>query len=291
MNLLSAVVKLTRIEHSLLLIIAVVAAELISGGIPQLPIFALSLVTPFFVSMGAFAINDYFDVETDRANRRTDRPIVSGAISRSGAYYVAIVSFAIGIIASAFINMYAFVIALLFAVLAYLYAERMKDMLLVGNVYVAFSMVIPFIFGNIVVSDTISISIVLISFIVFSSGLAREIHGMIRDRSGDIKVRGARNLIRYIGVKKSATIALILYVEAIGIGIFLFFYDYPFKYNFLYLILVTIANLMFAYVAFGYMNKDNRRFFDLSRNLSLAGMGIALVAFLLAPILYIGAYV
>ncbi len=289
MSFLSAVAKLTRIEHSLLLIIAVVAAELISGGIPQLPVFALSLITPFFVSMGAFAINDYFDVETDKANKRTDRPIVSGAISRRSAYYVAIASFAIGIAASAFINRYVFIIALVFAGLAYLYAQKMKDMLLVGNVYVAFSMVIPFIFGNIVVSSTISISIVLISFVVFSSGLAREIHGMIRDRSGDMKVRGARNLIRYIGVKKSATIALILYVEAIGMGIFLFFYDFPFKYNFLYLALVTIANLMFAFVAFGYLGgRDNRKFFDLSRNLSLAGMGIALIAFLAAPIFYVG---
>lgn len=288
MNRLTAIAKLTRIEHSLLLIIAVVAAELISGGIPQPTILALSLITPFFVSMGAFAINDYFDVETDKANKRMDRPIVSGAISRADAYLVSIVCFVIGIGASAFISAYAFAIALVFALLAYIYADRLKDVLLLGNVYIAFSMVIPFIFGNIVVSNYLSVNIILISFIVFSSGLAREIHGMIRDRSGDIKIRGARNLIRYVGVGKSAALALILYVEAIGIGIFLFFYDFPFKYNLVYFLLVTIANLIFAYVAFGYMSKDNRKFFDLSRNLSLAGMGVALIAFLIAPIFYVG---
>ena len=73
---LSAVLKLTRIEHSVMLAIAVVAAELISGVLPSPGIFVLALIPPIFVSMGAFAVNDYFDIKVDRFNKRYDRPLV-----------------------------------------------------------------------------------------------------------------------------------------------------------------------------------------------------------------------
>src|SRR5580693_789608 len=104
MNKLVALAKLTRIEHSVMLIIAVVAAELIVGGMPPLTIFILSLLTPALISMGAFAINDYFDVETDRANKMMHRPIVAGAISKESAYSIAIACFLIGTALSLFIN-------------------------------------------------------------------------------------------------------------------------------------------------------------------------------------------
>lgn len=287
MNRLLAMLKLTRIEHSLMLIIAVAAAELISGGIPTLQILLLSFITPALVSMGAFAINDYYDVGTDKANRRMNRPIVAGAISRTGARNVAMACFAIGIAASIPINAYALAIAAIFAALSYLYSYKLKDLLLVGNAYVAFSMVIVFIFGDLVVSNFININIILICFIIFASGLAREIHGMIRDRAGDIKVRGAKNLIRYIGVKRSATFALMLYVEAIVISVFLFFYLLPFRYNLVYLVLVMIADALLAYVAAVYMIRDDRKSFDRARDLSLLGMGVALLAYLVAPLFYV----
>jgi hypothetical protein len=40
-------------------------------------------VMPLWLEMGAFALNDYFDVEVDRKNNRTDRPIIRGDISGS----------------------------------------------------------------------------------------------------------------------------------------------------------------------------------------------------------------
>ncbi|HUB92789.1 MAG TPA: UbiA family prenyltransferase, partial [Candidatus Saccharimonadales bacterium] len=65
-----AVLKLTRIEHSIMLVIAVLAAELIAKGLPSLPILVLSLIAPVFISMAAFAINDYFDLKVDKINKK-----------------------------------------------------------------------------------------------------------------------------------------------------------------------------------------------------------------------------
>ena len=64
-----------------MLVIAVVAAELLAGGLPATGVLALSLITPIFVSMGSFAINDYFDIGVDRLNRKKNRPLVSGALT------------------------------------------------------------------------------------------------------------------------------------------------------------------------------------------------------------------
>ena len=52
MGKISAVLRLTRIEHSLMLVFAVLAAELITKGLPSANYLALSFITPIFISKG-----------------------------------------------------------------------------------------------------------------------------------------------------------------------------------------------------------------------------------------------
>jgi geranylgeranylglycerol-phosphate geranylgeranyltransferase len=295
----AALMKLTRIEHSIMLVIAVIAAELETAGLLGIQILWMSeqykilfsLITPIFLSMASFAINDYFDVETDRANKRFDRPLVSGALGRQTALNVALSTFILGVAVSYFINLSAFVLAIIFGVLAFLYSYRLKDTLLVGNVYIALSMVIAFIYGDFVVSGNFNLvpSIVIISMIIFLSGLAREIHGMIRDFRGDARVRQMKGLVHYIGIRKSALISLVLYGEAVAISIFVFFFYAPFLYNIFYIIPILVTDLALMYIALGYMvhldgSKSDTRFFDMARNISLGAMALALLAFLIAPL-------
>jgi geranylgeranylglycerol-phosphate geranylgeranyltransferase len=288
MDKVSAIIKLTRIEHSIMLVIAVIAAELISGYIPAVPILILSIVTPIFISMGSFAINDYFDVDADKANKRTDRPIVNGSISKKEALNIAIICFIIGIAASIFINIIVFAIAVVFALLAIFYSYKLKDMLLLGNLYIAFSMVIPFIFGNYVVTRVLGIDIILVSIIIFLAGLAREIHGMIRDYAGDAKARKSHNLVFHVGTARSAQLAFILYVEAILVSIYLFFFDLPFAFNIIYIVPIAVVDIAIAYIGVSYlMQKKSKSFYSLSRNLSLAVMALALIAFLASALWYI----
>jgi geranylgeranylglycerol-phosphate geranylgeranyltransferase len=290
MGKIAAFLRLTRIEHSIMLVLAVLAAELIAGhvtlGIP----FVASLVTPILVSMGSFAINDYFDVEADRANGFTNRPIVSGQISKKAAFNSAIALLVLGALVSALINVYALVIAIIFAALAFLYSYRLKDVLLVGNIYIAFSMVIPFIYGDFVVSKSLTLPIFLVSIVIFLSGLAREIHGMIRDHEGDSKVRGSRNMLHYMSQRGAGLVAMVLYLEAIAISVYMFLFHYlPFYHNIVYIVPIALTDIMLAYLAFGELSvkRDRKRFHKLARNLSLAAMTIALLAYLAAALVYI----
>ncbi len=289
MNRAAAVLKLTRIEHSAMLVVAVVAAELLAktGSLPGPFALAMSLVAPIFISMGSFALNDYFDIDVDKLNKRRDRPLVNGSLKPAEAAGISALSFAIGVAASAFINPYAFWIALAFALLAIAYSYRLKEVLLVGNVYIAFTMAIPFIFGDYVVSTTLAPAIAPICVMVFLSGLGREIHGTIRDYSGDVKVRNARTLPKAIGTESAAWVALALYVVAIAISAYLFVSIAPFKANAVYGVMVLVSDALLFYYGAGYLRKSTREFYDTARNATLAAMAFAVFAILLAPLILV----
>ena len=138
------------------------------------------------------------------------------------------------------INIYAFVIAVIFAALAFLYSYRLKDTLLVGNVYIAFSMVIPFIYGDFVVSRSLHADSADIARNI-PSGLAREIHGMIRDYKGDAKARGSRNLLYHVAPARASQLAAILYVEAILVSVYMFFFYAPFAFNLVHIVPIAIT--------------------------------------------------
>ncbi len=286
-NKILAFMKLTRIEHSLMLILAVVSAEAIVGFDISLYLFLLALIPPVFVSMGAFAINDYFDVDVDRHNKRFDRPLVNRSLKKRSAFAISIISLLIGIAASVMINMYAFVITAIFAILSYLYSYKLKEILLLGNAFIAVTMVIPFIYGNFVVSKILNLNIILISMIIFLSGFAREIHGMIRDFKGDINTRKIRNIVYYVGKRNSYIIALVLYIEAIVTSLFMFFFLPPFAHNLVYLVFISIVDGILLYNGFIYFKKDSERYFRLSRNMGLIAMGLAMIIYIVSSFIYV----
>ena len=285
MGKIKDVIKLTRIEHSLMLIIAVVAAEMIALGLPGINTLILSIITPVFISMGAFAINDYFDIETDRINRKSN-PLLKGNLKPKDALYITAVSMLIGIAASAMINAYCFAIAVIFAALSILYSYRMKNMLLLGNAYIAVSMAIVFIFGAYAVSSSIRPAVVLIIVMIFLSGLAREINGTVRDMEGDVKARKVRTLPVVIGRRAAAAAAFILYMIAIGITLYLFLEVSPFLYNIYYGVLIVISDILVFNSGVVFLLGDKKGY-KRARNTSLAGMGLALIAILIASLAYI----
>ena len=76
-------IKLTRFEHAIMLAIAVwIGITAANGTFPQINLLILiSLLVTMFSEMGSFAFNDYLDIETDKLNNKTDRPLVNGTIS------------------------------------------------------------------------------------------------------------------------------------------------------------------------------------------------------------------
>lgn len=277
---LGAFIRLTRTEHAFMLCAAVLIGEVVAlGKFPDAAFMLLTFLPPFFIELSAFAINDYFDVGTDRKNKRMDRPIVSGEVTPMQALAISLLCAVIGIGAAGFINMNCFIIALVFGVIAFLYSYKLKDIALVGNAYVAFTMAIPFIFGSLAVSPTPSPPVILISLIAFFTGLGREIIGTVRDMEGDKAREGAATLPMIIGAQLSLVFASLLYAAAVILSALPFLMIQEYKGDWNYLFLAGVCDAILLYIAARAPMSSNS-FLKEARNLSLVAMGFGLLAFL-----------
>lgn len=284
MGFLKELLILTRFEHAIMLAIAVLIAEIIVlGSFPILTsIVVLSLLVPILSEMGSFALNDYLDIETDRLNKCMNRPLVKGTISPKFAFWFSIVCLLLSTILAYFINSYAFLIALLFNLVAILYNWKLKELPLVGNIYIAFTMAIPFIFGNYVVSDNLSPIILLLALLGFLSGLAREIIKSIQDMEGDIKARKSKTLPVIIGKKSALLVASILYLFFVPLTALPFMLGLSF--SLLPIALIALADLGILYIVYLLLKKSDKKTFKKARNLSLVCLFIGLIGLLLASL-------
>jgi len=286
MGFLSAFIRLTRFEHAIMLAIAVLIGEAIANeGIPQFStVIILSLLVPIFSEMGSFALNDCLDVNTDKINKREDRPLVTGELNKEVAYWFAIISIIISIAISYYINVYAFAIAIVFNLLAIAYNYKLKDMPLIGNIYIGLTMAIPFLFGSAVVNNSLEFSstIIVISLLGLLTGTAREIIKSTEDMKGDEKARNSRTLPLVIGERNARLFAALLYLISVSIAFIPFYMGL--KQNMIAITVVAIAALGLFYLAYLVSTKGDKKDLKTARKLSLLFLFIGLIGLLLATI-------
>ena len=156
---------------------AVVVGAFVSKP-PSVPTLQLGLgfLTGFFICAYSMAVNDVFDLEVDKVNR-PDRPIPSGRVTVGEASRVAYGVLAVGIACSLLsLNPLAAAVAAAYAFLSWLYNSRAKRTGLPGNLIVASSLAIPFIYGGAVSGGSIGGSLLLMmALTAFFSGVGREV--------------------------------------------------------------------------------------------------------------------
>lgn len=295
MKKLKAVWELMRLEHGIMIFLGILIGAVIALNGEKLPdaknLF-LTFFTALFLEASTFALNDYYDYEIDKANKRTDRPLVRGDISLNTALILFFIFFPLGILCSFFVNRACFIIALITAFLAILYDAKMKKIKLIGNFYIAYVMAIPFIFGGASVIDNNSLifdihpAIYIIAFIAFLAGSGREIMKDVMDYEGDSK-SGVKSFPKYIGTRKSNIIAAFFYIGAITFSFFPFFVEqYGVYYqNIYYLLLVLITDIMLLSTALHLIVKK-KPYMKLYRKISLFAIFMGLVAFLAGALIH-----
>jgi geranylgeranylglycerol-phosphate geranylgeranyltransferase len=273
-------IRLTRFEHAIMLAFAVLIAEtVVLGAFPPLSIIiVLSLAVPVFSEMGSFALNDYLDIETDRMNKKTDRPLVRGTISPGFALWFSVSCLALSVVLALFINTAALVIALIFNALAMMYNWKLKDLPLVGNIYIALTMAIPFLFGNFVVSGELSQVALILALLGFVAGLAREIIKSAQDMEGDMKARGSKTLPVLIGRGPAMGIAILLYLTFLPLSAIPFYLGMAF--GILPGILVGAADALILAICFKSASGDYR----FARNASLVAFSLGMLGILVAAL-------
>jgi geranylgeranylglycerol-phosphate geranylgeranyltransferase len=287
MSKLKAVWQLMRLEHGVMIALAILVGSVIAlKQFPAVDKFLLTFFTALFLEASTFALNDYYDVEIDRQNKRTDRPLVRGDLAPKTAVYLFILFFPLGIICSYFVNLTCFLIALITALFAILYDAVLKKIKLLGNFFIAYVMAIPFVFGGAAVLKTTSLNvnmnpaIFIIALIAFLAGAGREIMKDVMDVEGD-RIRGVKSFPQYIGTRASNRIAAVFYLIAIGLSFLPYFLrGYGVYYqNLPYLILVFITDTMLlaASIQLIIKKKPNMGFY---RKYTLVALFIGLLAFL-----------
>ena len=296
MKKIKAIWELMRLEHGVMIAIAILIGSLIAlegQGFPTFDKFILTFFTALFLEASTFALNDYYDLEIDKKNKRMDRPLVRGDLSPKTALYLFGIFFPLGIICSYFVNLFCFIIALITALLAILYDAKMKKIKLLGNFYIAYVMAIPFIFGGaaVVAKDTLFFeihpAIYIIALIAFLTGSGREIMKDVMDFEGD-KEKGVRSFPKYIGSRGSNVLAALIYLIAIVLSFLPFFMErfeiYYLNYYYLALVFLTDTMLLSTSIHLIIKKKPDLKLY---RKFTLMAIFIGLLAFLLPVLLKI----
>jgi geranylgeranylglycerol-phosphate geranylgeranyltransferase len=195
-------IRLLRPEISFLSIICVYIGAIVSLSDYYSTDLILGMLAIFFIAAGCHPVNDYFDYEIDKVNH-PNRPLPAGIFKPINSLYFGIFFFMISLVLSYLINILCFSIVVIGIFLIFSYELSLKNKVLIGNIVVAFTVALSFIYGGAIVNNPVKpIFFTLIAFFIF---LGREIIMDIRDFKGDQKKRVTLPL--KIGMKSALYIA------------------------------------------------------------------------------------
>ncbi len=165
-----------------------------------------------FITSAGFAINDYFDRESD-ALIKPKRPIPSGALTLKQVIAVSSILFALGLIMAAYINLLSFTIIAVDSLLLLIYSTLVKRKSgFVANILIGILTGTAFVYGETTISfpstiSLISLSLYPIAFGTIGGNVLRDVLSM----DGDKKV-GYPTLPQSIGVRGSGKVAALFFV-------------------------------------------------------------------------------
>jgi len=257
---------------------AVIVGAFVSkpSSIPWLQM-VLGFFTGFFVCAYSMSLNDVYDLEVDRVNR-PDRPIPSGRISVRQASTLSLTMLVVGL-ACALISFVplAVVMAVAYAFLSWLYNAKAKRTGLPGNLIVASSLAIPFIYGGAVSGGSIGGSLLLMmALTAFFSGVGREVVKSMADVEGDAK-REVNSIARTRGLGFASRVGALFFLLAVltswvplvtGLA------------NQLYTYGVIIPDVIFVYLAVTIILHYDPQSAHRVKRVALAGMTVGLLVFI-----------
>ena len=230
--------------------LALLTSFAITKGAMDLLTVPLTFFSMALVTSAGFALNDYFDKESD-AIIKPRRPIPSGALSLRQVIAVSFALFSIGLILSALINPLSFLILLVDSILLVIYSAFIKRKSgFAANILVGVLTGTAFLYGEAVTLGTgvwnpaaltfASWSLYPIAFGTIGGNVLRDILSL----EGDSKV-GYPTLPQRVGNLNSAKVAAVFFI-ATGVLAPLPYFLGTFTQFYLPLILVWSVILIYA---------------------------------------------
>jgi len=275
---LRGLLDLVRPVNCAMIGFAVVVGAFVSKP-PSIPLLQLGLgfFTGFFLCAYSMSVNDIYDKEVDRVNR-PDRPIPSGRISVGQASALSLAMLVAGL-ACSFLSFtpLAIVTALAYAFLSWLYNARAKRTGFPGNLIVASSLAIPFIYGGAVSGGSIGGSLLLMmALTAFFSGVGREVVKSMADVEGDAK-REVRSIARMWGVRLASGVGALFFLLAVltsWVPLITGLANQVYTYG------VIMPDVIFVYLAVAILVRNDPQNSYRVKRVALAGMTVGLLVFI-----------
>ncbi len=276
-------IDIIRPVNCLMMGIAVVVGEIIASSSIKTPfIYPLrtmfGFLTGFFLTASSMVINDYVDREIDMINQ-PQRPIPSGALSPRTALAYSVILATVGLATSIYIGIAAFLVAISSYAVAVFYNVWGKKTGLIGNLMVSYTVMIPLLYGSLVV-NVLSGKIIIFSIIIFLANTGREITKGIVDVQGD-RVKGVMTLAVKYGLRAAASYAFSFYASAIALSIIPYIAGLA---GTLYLILVLIVDIIIGAAAYSLYKKPSKQNALRIKRRVLYAMLLGLVAFAMSGV-------
>ena len=97
--------KLVRLDYSFFIALGVCLSGFLSGDLSGFQMeYLIAFLIVLFSAVSSFAFNDYCDFEVDQRNKRLDRPLALGLLSKRLALVTAFISLVIVIFLSIYLN-------------------------------------------------------------------------------------------------------------------------------------------------------------------------------------------
>jgi len=270
-------ISMSRPPNGLLMFLAVVVGSYVaSRSLPQPYELLLAFLTAYCLNGSSMVINDIIDREVDKVNAPF-RPIPSGIVSLRAAAIYGVILGLIGLSSSYILGTNTLILALIFYAIALTYNVWLKPFGILGNIAVSLAVVAPFLYGSILMINTISSKVLILGLLAFLANMGREIIKGIADVEGDA-IRGVSSVARKSGINLASKISAGFIIAAVMLS------PLPLILGILgwtYLFLVSIADVGFVYsITKLLLDPSQLKARKVKREL-LIWMGIALVAFIL----------
>jgi geranylgeranylglycerol-phosphate geranylgeranyltransferase len=202
----------------------------------------LGALSASLVLMSGNAINDVYDLESDRINKPY-RPLPSGDLTRHEAQLISLTLSSLAVIVGYIINLNCFLISLLYSSIFYVYARWLKPVGFMGNVVVSSGTGVSLIFGAMTV-DWINQLTLVFALCAFILNLGREVVKGVEDVEGD-KIRQVRTVAIQYGVRAAGNLVVVSYAILLPISLL------PFAAGFAgigYFAAMAVADCLVAWV-------------------------------------------
>lgn len=246
MNKIKGLFRLIRFELPFSAGVCVVMGQLLAlGKFASIFETVFGFWSVFFISAAILALNDYFDIETDKINA-PQRPIPSGMVTQQESLWFSLTLVVLGVALSYLLGTITFLCTLILLIVGFLYNRRFKKSGLAGNLMVSFSVGMTFIYGGLSVGLSFSPAVWLFGVIAALVDLGEEIAADAMDMEGDKLIGSGSLAIKYgkiVAIRISSTIFLLVILLT----------TIPFImgwFKLVYLLPIGIMDIIITYYAF-----------------------------------------